>query len=207
MTTNSRFSMEGGCACKHVRYRMEAKPLIVHCCHCYCELSNKQFITGLTNHRVPTRNWLRVCPQCHYRGLQCHASRRLSGPYWDPVWKRRRPSHSALPEMLRCCLESLQCWSCDMLSKGWNAWQSIRSGTRCTYLYWQQIAMGAIAGRGEELWGILWDWGCLVEGEFRKEEIIFAGSVEVEGGAEVSGSKLMGLLEGRDGPDIVWRGI
>ena len=38
MTTNSRFSMEGGCACKHVRYRMEAKPLIVHCCHCYCEL-------------------------------------------------------------------------------------------------------------------------------------------------------------------------
>jgi hypothetical protein len=43
----------------------------------------------------------------------------------------------------------------------------------------------------------------LVEGEFRKEEIIFAGSVEVEGGAEVSGSKLMGLLEGRDGPDIV----
>jgi len=35
----------------------------------------------------------------------------------------------------------------------------------------------------------------LVEGEFRKEEIIFAGSVEVEGGAEARANKLMGLLE------------
>jgi len=25
---------EGGCACGHVRYRVESKPLIVHCCHC-----------------------------------------------------------------------------------------------------------------------------------------------------------------------------
>ena len=25
---------EGGCACGHVRYRVESKPLIAHCCHC-----------------------------------------------------------------------------------------------------------------------------------------------------------------------------
>ena len=25
---------EGGCACGHMRYRVESKPLIVHCCHC-----------------------------------------------------------------------------------------------------------------------------------------------------------------------------
>jgi hypothetical protein len=25
---------EGGCACGHVRYKIVAKPLIVHCCHC-----------------------------------------------------------------------------------------------------------------------------------------------------------------------------
>ena len=25
---------EGGCACGEVRYRLEAEPLIVHCCHC-----------------------------------------------------------------------------------------------------------------------------------------------------------------------------
>ncbi|HEX5043130.1 MAG TPA: GFA family protein [Candidatus Polarisedimenticolaceae bacterium] len=26
--------LEGGCACTAVRYRLEASPLIVHCCHC-----------------------------------------------------------------------------------------------------------------------------------------------------------------------------
>lgn len=31
----------GGCACGHVRYRMESKPLIVHCCHCsWCQRQN-----------------------------------------------------------------------------------------------------------------------------------------------------------------------
>jgi hypothetical protein len=30
--------MEGGCDCRHVRYRMESPPLIVHCCHCrWCQ--------------------------------------------------------------------------------------------------------------------------------------------------------------------------
>jgi hypothetical protein len=29
---------EGGCACGFVRYRIESKPLITHCCHCrYCQ--------------------------------------------------------------------------------------------------------------------------------------------------------------------------
>ena len=27
-------SHEGGCACGYVRFRMESRPLIVHCCHC-----------------------------------------------------------------------------------------------------------------------------------------------------------------------------
>ena len=26
---------EGGCACGAIRYRMESKPLFVHCCHCH----------------------------------------------------------------------------------------------------------------------------------------------------------------------------
>jgi hypothetical protein len=31
-------SIEGGCACGEVRYRMTSKPLIVHCCHCtWCQ--------------------------------------------------------------------------------------------------------------------------------------------------------------------------
>ena len=34
-------SMDGGCACGEVRYRMESEPLIVHCCHCTrCQREN-----------------------------------------------------------------------------------------------------------------------------------------------------------------------
>jgi len=30
--------MEGGCACRAVRYRMTSAPLLVHCCHCrWCQ--------------------------------------------------------------------------------------------------------------------------------------------------------------------------
>jgi hypothetical protein len=40
MTTSeiSSRSQEGGCSCRHVRYRMTGKPLFVHCCHCrWCQ--------------------------------------------------------------------------------------------------------------------------------------------------------------------------
>jgi hypothetical protein len=30
--------LDGGCTCRHVRYRMTTRPLIVHCCHCrWCQ--------------------------------------------------------------------------------------------------------------------------------------------------------------------------
>ena len=32
------FPMEGGCDCGRVRYRLETRPLVVHCCHCrWCQ--------------------------------------------------------------------------------------------------------------------------------------------------------------------------
>jgi hypothetical protein len=32
------FPLEGGCDCRFVRYRMESRPLFVHCCHCrWCQ--------------------------------------------------------------------------------------------------------------------------------------------------------------------------
>ena len=32
------FPLDGGCTCRRVRYRMTAKPLFVHCCHCrWCQ--------------------------------------------------------------------------------------------------------------------------------------------------------------------------
>ena len=31
-------TMEGGCTCRHVRYRLTGKPMIVHACHCrWCQ--------------------------------------------------------------------------------------------------------------------------------------------------------------------------
>ena len=37
MASNTEFQ-EGGCTCRHVRYRVTSKPLFVHCCHCrWCQ--------------------------------------------------------------------------------------------------------------------------------------------------------------------------
>ena len=36
--TDEKTTYDGGCACGEIRYRMESKPLIVHCCHCtWCQ--------------------------------------------------------------------------------------------------------------------------------------------------------------------------
>ncbi|MEK8032917.1 GFA family protein [Ideonella sp. DXS29W] len=38
MATPDTFPAEGGCDCRAVRYRMESRPLFVHCCHCrWCQ--------------------------------------------------------------------------------------------------------------------------------------------------------------------------
>jgi len=38
METNSELLLEGGCACRHIRYQATGVPLIVHCCHCkWCQ--------------------------------------------------------------------------------------------------------------------------------------------------------------------------
>lgn len=38
MANATEFPVEGGCDCGTVRYRMEAAPLFVHCCHCrWCQ--------------------------------------------------------------------------------------------------------------------------------------------------------------------------
>ena len=31
-------TLEGGCTCRHVRYRLASRPMFVHCCHCrWCQ--------------------------------------------------------------------------------------------------------------------------------------------------------------------------
>lgn len=38
MVDPSLFPIEGGCDCRKVRYRLESRPLFVHCCHCrWCQ--------------------------------------------------------------------------------------------------------------------------------------------------------------------------
>jgi hypothetical protein len=38
MTIETATSYEGGCTCRHVRYRMTSGPMFVHCCHCrWCQ--------------------------------------------------------------------------------------------------------------------------------------------------------------------------
>jgi hypothetical protein len=38
MAANGVFPLEGGCDCGLVRYRMQTRPLFVHCCHCrWCQ--------------------------------------------------------------------------------------------------------------------------------------------------------------------------
>jgi hypothetical protein len=35
---SAAFPLEGGCDCRHVRYRVRTEPLFVHCCHCrWCQ--------------------------------------------------------------------------------------------------------------------------------------------------------------------------
>ena len=36
--TSQTETFEGGCTCRHVRYRLTTRPLFVHCCHCrWCQ--------------------------------------------------------------------------------------------------------------------------------------------------------------------------
>jgi hypothetical protein len=36
--SDAGYPLEGGCACRHVRYEMTTRPLFVHCCHCtWCQ--------------------------------------------------------------------------------------------------------------------------------------------------------------------------
>lgn len=38
MIEEASFPAEGGCDCRSIRYRMESRPLFVHCCHCrWCQ--------------------------------------------------------------------------------------------------------------------------------------------------------------------------
>ena len=94
MTDASPFPLEGGCDCRLIRYRMETRPLFVHCCHCrWCQretgasfalnaMIESERVTNLnaepTLIRTPSASgqgqWIARCPECriavwsHYAG-------------------------------------------------------------------------------------------------------------------------------------------
>lgn len=38
MSYTTPYPLSGGCDCRHIRYRLESRPLFVHCCHCrWCQ--------------------------------------------------------------------------------------------------------------------------------------------------------------------------
>ena len=38
MTSPEAPTLEGGCDCRHIRYRLRSAPMFVHCCHCrWCQ--------------------------------------------------------------------------------------------------------------------------------------------------------------------------
>ena len=38
MSSPAIYPLAGGCDCRHIRYRLESRPLFVHCCHCrWCQ--------------------------------------------------------------------------------------------------------------------------------------------------------------------------
>ncbi|WP_224245471.1 GFA family protein [Hyalangium gracile] len=94
MTDTSPFPLEGGCDCRLIRYRMETRPLFVHCCHCrWCQretgasfalnaMIESDRVTNLSAEpalvRTPSESgqgqWIARCPECriavwsHYAG-------------------------------------------------------------------------------------------------------------------------------------------
>ena len=79
------FELEGGCACRTVRYRMTRRPMIVHCCHCrWCQRetgsafvlnalveATNVIVDGATPEVIPTPSEsgkgqkISRCPTCH----------------------------------------------------------------------------------------------------------------------------------------------
>ena len=57
MTTSTTFPLEGGCDCGHVRYRMQTRPLFVHCCHCrWCQRETGAVVRAQRDDRSRSRD-------------------------------------------------------------------------------------------------------------------------------------------------------
>jgi hypothetical protein len=94
-------TLDGGCACSAVRYRLLREPMFVHCCHCtrcqrengapfahhaMVEFTQMQVLKGEPAYvKVPTdsgnTHWVVRCPSCQTAMWNEHGSRRAVTRY------------------------------------------------------------------------------------------------------------------------------
>ncbi|MBO6900804.1 MAG: GFA family protein [Rhizobiaceae bacterium] len=119
--------MEGGCTCRAVRYRLKAKPLFVHCCHCrWCQReTGSAFVLNAlieTNHiellagepvvvDTPTASGkgqqISRCPHCRVGLWSAYAG---AGPKFRFVRIGTLDDPDACPPQIHIFTESKQPW-------------------------------------------------------------------------------------------------
>ena len=127
MSEPGSFSLEGGCDCRQVRYRMSSRPMFVHCCHCrWCqreagasfalnaiiESDRVELLAGEVMHvHTPSESGVGQqvarCPHCHLALWSHYAG-------WGPVAKFVRigtlDNPDALPPDIHIYTATKQPW-------------------------------------------------------------------------------------------------
>ena len=127
MSPAPAFPLDGGCDCRQVRYRMDTRPLFVHCCHCrWCqresgasfalnaliESDRVQVLAGEpvlvdTPSESGQGQQIARCPRCHVALWSHYAG---SGPAVKFVRVGTLDDPDALPPDIHIFTESRQPW-------------------------------------------------------------------------------------------------
>ena len=148
MASNDTF--EGGCTCRHVRYRMTSKPMFVHCCHCrWCQRE-----TGTAF----ALNAMIEADRVELTAGEVEVDR-------HPVGERQGPAHLALPAVQDRGVEQL----CRRGRQGplrarRHARRARCSAARHPHLHHVQAALGHAAAGIPAMRGILQAAGDVAEG-------------------------------------------
>jgi hypothetical protein len=121
------FALDGGCNCRSVRYRVAARPLVVHCCHCrWCQresgsafalnaLIEASFVTHLAAEPevvdTPSQSGMGQkiarCPRCRIAMWSNYSG---GGPYLRFVRVGTLDTPDALPPDIHIYTASKQPW-------------------------------------------------------------------------------------------------
>ena len=119
--------MDGHCACGHVRYRLTARPLFVHCCHCrwcqretgsafvlnalieadHVELLSGDLLEVMTPSESGKGQIISRCPHCHIALWSVYGG---AGPKFRFVRVGTLEKPDACPPEIHIFTESRQAW-------------------------------------------------------------------------------------------------